>query len=381
MKQAAAAWQSDAARDPAGRGFVPPLVPRPRGSPNHVRPHSAEGCSTQRAAQRRRLPSKSDMGAAMTAAVKGYAVGPLEVGIRPMARVIAVTSGKGGVGKTNIAVNLAVALVRLGQRVCLLDADLGLANADVLCSLTPRLTLEHVISGRCRLAEAMLLAPGGFRLIPGACGVARLADLAGADRMALLGQLGALERVTDTLIIDTGAGLSRNVLAFAAAAQQVLVVTTPEPTALTDGYGMIKALVQRSAGSRIDLLVNMVCHAGEGDSVFTRMDRVSRTFLKQPLGFAGSVPIDQAVREAVRHRVPFTLYAPDTPATAALNRLARRVSGVAHEADSAHTGDPSVGFFGRLADFFGRRHTVDRAASVVQAMDRCCEGSLRRVES
>ena len=321
------------------------------------------------------------MGAAMTAAVKGYAVGPLEVGIRPMARVIAVTSGKGGVGKTNIAVNLAVALVRLGQRVCLLDADLGLANADVLCSLTPRLTLEHVISGRCRLAEAMLLAPGGFRLIPGACGVARLADLAGADRMALLGQLGALERVTDTLIIDTGAGLSRNVLAFAAAAQQVLVVTTPEPTALTDGYGMIKALVQRSAGSRIDLLVNMVCHAGEGDSVFTRMDRVSRTFLKRPLGFAGSVPIDQAVREAVRHRVPFTLYAPDNPATAAMYRLARRVSGIGHEGASARTGDPSVGFFGRLAEFFGRRQTVDRAASTGETVDRCCDGSLERVES
>ncbi len=160
------------------------------------------------------------MGAAMPAALRRYAVGPLEMATPPMARVIAVTSGKGGVGKTNIAVNLAVVLARLGQRVCLLDADLGLANADVLCSLTPRLTLEHVISGRCRLAETMLLAPGGVRLIPGACGVARLADLAGADRLALLGQLEALERVTDTLIIDTGAGLSRNVLAFAAAAQK-----------------------------------------------------------------------------------------------------------------------------------------------------------------
>ena len=381
MKQAAAAWQSDAARNAAGRGFVPPAAPRLRGLPSQVRPDAAEGCATKRAPQRRRLPSKIDMGAAMPPAVGGYAVGSLEVTTRPMARVIAVTSGKGGVGKTNIAVNLAVALTRLGQRVCLLDADLGLANADVLCSLTPRLTLEHVVSGRCRLAEAMLLAPGGFRLIPGACGVARLADLAGADRLALLGQLEALERVTDTLIIDTGAGLSRNVLAFAAAAQQVVVVTTPEPTALTDGYGMIKALLQQSAGSRIDLLVNMVCHAGEGDSVFTRMDRVSRTFLKRPLGFAGSVPIDQAVREAVRHRVPFTLYAPDNPATAALDRLARRVSGIAHEAASARTGDPSVGFFGRLAEFFGRRRTVDRAAGTGETVDRRCDGSLQRVES
>ncbi|MHC4427546.1 MAG: P-loop NTPase, partial [Planctomycetota bacterium] len=129
----------------------------------------------------------------------------------PLARAIAVTSGKGGVGKTNIAVNLAVTLARDGQRVCLLDGDLGLANADVLCSLTPRLTLEHVVAGRCRLAEAMLLAPGGFRLIPGACGVARLADLGTGDRLSILHQLAALEQVADALIIDTSAGLSRNV--------------------------------------------------------------------------------------------------------------------------------------------------------------------------
>jgi flagellar biosynthesis protein FlhG len=244
-----------------------------------------------------------------------------------LARALAVTSGKGGVGKSNIAVNLAVCLARLGRRVCLLDADLGLANADLLCGLTPRLTLEHVVCGRCRLAEAMLLAPGGFRLIPGACGVARLADLGGPQRLALLEQLTSLERVADIVIIDTAAGLSTNVLAFAAAARRVIVATTPEPTAMTDGYGMIKALAARAPRTRVDLVVNMAGSRAEAEDVFGRMDRVSRTFLGRSLELAGIVPTDSAVQEAVRHRVPFVLFSPDGRATAALYRLAHRVAG------------------------------------------------------
>jgi flagellar biosynthesis protein FlhG len=245
---------------------------------------------------------------------------------RPLARAIAVTSGKGGVGKTNIAVNLAVTLARDGQRVCLLDGDLGLANADVLCSLTPRLTLEHVVAGRCRLAEAMLLAPGGFRLIPGACGVARLADLGAGDRLSLLHQLAALEQVADALIIDTSAGLSRNVLAFAAAAHRVVVVATPEPTAMTDAYGMIKALARFAPEARVSIAVNMVGSADDGPGVFARMNRVSRTFLRRRLDLAGCLPTDPLVREAVHHRVPFSLYAPDGPATVALRRLSNRLA-------------------------------------------------------
>ena len=268
-----------------------------------------------------------------------------------MARAIAVTSGKGGVGKSNIAVNLAVCLARMGRRVCLLDADLGLANADLLCGLTPRLTLEHVVGGRCRLAEAMLLAPGGFRLIPGACGVARLADLGGGQRLALLQQLTSLERVVDTVIIDTAAGLSTNVLAFAAAARRVLVATTPEPTAMTDGYGMIKALASRAPRARVELVVNMARSRAEAESVFGRMDRVSRTFLGRSLELAGIIPVDPAVPEAVRHRVPFALYSPDSRATAALYRLAHRVAGV----EPARGG--GGGFFTQLAAWFSSGHS------------------------
>ena len=289
----------------------------------------------------------------------GHRVIPRRVGL---ARAIAVTSGKGGVGKTNLAVNLAVCLAALGKKVCLLDADLGLANADVLCNLSPKVTLEHVVSGRCRLAEAMLLAPGGFRLIPGASGVARLADLDGERRLRLLSQLAALERLTDVLLIDTSAGLSTNVLAFAAAAHRVLVVTTPEPTAITDGYGMIKALLGPAPKARIELVVNMAANEQEACNVFDRMNRVSRTFLKRSLGYAGPVPMDGQVREAVRQRVPFVLYSPQAAATQAMRRLARGVAGLSEPSplDSSR-----AGFFTRVASWLGRTHSPSSVRTYV----------------
>jgi flagellar biosynthesis protein FlhG len=267
-----------------------------------------------------------------------------------LARAIAVSSGKGGVGKSNLAVNLAVAMSGLGRKVCLLDADLGLANADVLCNLTPRLTLEHVVAGRCRLADAALLAPGGFRLIPGASGVARLADMNERLRHELLLQLAVLERVADVIIIDTGAGISANVLAFASAADSVVVVTTPEPTAITDGYGMIKALSGRTRQMNVQVVVNMAGARREGEEVFARLDKVSRTFLRRSLTYAGAVPADPVVSEAVRMQVPFVLYAPDARATDAVWRLASHLAGLDAPATAA---DRRTGFLGRLVSWFG----------------------------
>lgn len=273
-----------------------------------------------------------------------------------LARAIAVSSGKGGVGKSNLAVNLAVAMSRIGLKVGLLDADMGMANADVLCNVTPKMTLEHVVAGKCKLWEAMLLAPGGFRLMPGASGVARMAELSEQHRRALLQQLAALERVADVLIIDTGAGISPNVLSFAAAAHTSIVTTTPEPTALTDAYGMIKALISRSPDAQVELVVNMVQSEDEGRGVFQRMDRVCRTFLRRPLVYAGAVPIDPAVAVAVRQRVPFALLAPDAPATVAVQNVARRLVGL--EESPPHTQvspaeSPKGGFFTRLSKWLG----------------------------
>jgi flagellar biosynthesis protein FlhG len=277
-----------------------------------------------------------------------------------MARAIAITSGKGGVGKSNVAVNLAVAMSGLGLKVCLLDADLGLANADVLCGLSPRVTLEHVVSGRCRLADAMLLAPGGFRLIPGASGVARMADMSFVHRQALLEQLTALDSIADVLLIDCGAGISANVIGFAAASNTVLVTTTPEPTAITDGYAMVKSLLVQSPDVNVSLVVNMACDDREGQRVFARINRVSQTFLNASLNYAGHVAADPMVAAAVRSRVPFVLYAPDCNATGAIRRLAAHLAGVdaAEDVDNLTEASP-MGFFTRLALWMGIVEFVD----------------------
>src|SRR5215470_8871484 len=157
-------------------------------------------------------------------------------------RVVAVASGKGGVGKTNLTANLAVALAACGQRVCILDADLGLANLDVLLGLTPTTNLLHVLSGERRLAEVMLDGPAGVRVIPAASGTEELTALAPAERLRLLDEVDSLDGSLDVLLVDTAAGISANVLHFAAAAADVLVVITPEPTALTDAYALVKVL-------------------------------------------------------------------------------------------------------------------------------------------
>lgn len=273
-----------------------------------------------------------------------------------LANAITICSGKGGVGKSNVAVNLAVVLSRLGNKVCLLDADLGMANADVLCNLSPRRTLEHVVNGQCELAEVALLAPGGFRLIPGGSGVVRLANMPQARRLALLRQLSIIDRTADYIIIDTSAGLNANVLGFAASANRVLMITTPEPTSVTDAYGMIKVLWRQFPEIRIEIVVNMVESEAEGREVFARINRVCRTFLLIAPRWGGCLPIDHQVPEAVRMRVPFTLYSPDGGATKALKNIANRLAG--NELEPLRS---SSGFFSRLMSRFSTDTSQSRS--------------------
>ncbi|MCS7033250.1 MAG: MinD/ParA family protein, partial [Phycisphaerae bacterium] len=242
------------------------------------------------------------------------------------ATVIAVTSGKGGVGKSNIAVNLAIRLAAAGKDVVLLDADLGLANADVLCNVDLPCNLAHVIAGTRDLHDVMVKAPGGFRLIGGASGLAKLADLSELDRQRLLDSLEQIEQQADFLVIDTGAGISPNVLSFTRAADHVLIVTTPEPTAITDAYAVVKVLTRGGSGQRISMLINQVLSEHEGRCVFERISRVARQFLNVNVLDAGWVPDDEHVVLAVRRRVPFVLAYPRCPATQCVTRLAMRLA-------------------------------------------------------
>ena len=242
-----------------------------------------------------------------------------------LAQTLAITSGKGGVGKTTVAVNLAIQFARLGRRVVLIDADLGTANADVMCNLPNRGTLAHVVAGRKTLDEITVEAPGGFRLVPGASGLAQMADLSAHDRDRLTAQMRGLEADADLLLIDTGAGVGANVLGFCVAAERVLVVTTPEPTAITDAYAVIKSIHAQTIDPDLRLFVNMARNEDEARSVATRIADVSRRFLGLSPAYAGHLLADPLVPRGVRQRRPFTLDAPSAKATACVSALAQRL--------------------------------------------------------
>ena len=244
---------------------------------------------------------------------------------RCCARTVAIASGKGGVGKTSVAVNLAVRLASMDRRVVLLDADLGTANADLLCNLTPRYNIAHVIAGRCSLERAMAEAPGGFHLIAGASGLAQVAALNDLQRRKLIGQMERLEQRADIILIDTGAGIAPNVLSFATSADQLVVVTTPEPTAITDAYAVIKTARRQCSDLDVRVLINMVSDDLEARSVFERIDAVCRRFLGLTAQYAGYVVHDARVAAAVRHRRPFTLESPNCQASRCIGRLAHRM--------------------------------------------------------
>lgn len=250
---------------------------------------------------------------------------PAKASAGPRARTIAITSGKGGVGKTTMSVNLAVQLSRLRRKVVLLDADLGTANADVLCNLSAPTGLAHVVAGRKQLEEVMVDAPGGFRLIPGASGLAQMAALSEYERRNVLDQLQQLESRMDVILIDTGAGVSPNVLGFLVAAGEVLVVTTPEPTSITDAYAVIKTLVRQKPDASISLILNMVRDEAEARDVFARVASVCRKFLNVSPRYAGHMLSDVRVQMSIRRRQPFALDASAQQARASLDRLAHRL--------------------------------------------------------
>jgi flagellar biosynthesis protein FlhG len=272
--------------------------------------------------------------------------------MRPRAQTIAITSGKGGVGKTNLSVNLAAVLASLKRRVVLLDADLGLANADILCNVQPRYNLAHVVARQRSLEEVISPVPVGggasFSLIPGASGLAKMADLSEADRRRLIAELELVQEAADVVIIDTGAGIGRNVLAFAGPADQVVVVTTPEPTAITDAYAVIKVLVRCGTSGKISVMVNQARNRDEAQTVHDRIASVTRQFLKADVAFGGYVIADTAVVQAVRKRSPFVVEYPHSGAAQCINAWANRMDHHVDVTSEAHNSS----FFSRLATWW-----------------------------
>jgi flagellar biosynthesis protein FlhG len=237
-------------------------------------------------------------------------------------QVIAVTGGKGGTGKTSIAVNLATAFAQAGRHTMLLDGDLGLANVDVLLGLTPRCTLEQVLSGERRLEEVILRTSSGVRVVPAASGVARMAALGATEQAAIVRSFGELPGPLDVLVVDTAAGIHESVLQFCQSAQQVLLVLRDEPTSLTDTYALIKVLSRHHGLRHFRVVANMTRSVGEGENVFRRLQRVADRYLEVVLEFVGEIPDDKSVKQAVQMQRPVLEAFPNCPAARAFKRLA-----------------------------------------------------------
>lgn len=258
---------------------------------------------------------------------KAEILGPRPGAAVRRARVLAVTSGKGGVGKTNISVNLSYALISLGKEVMVLDADLGLANVDVLLGTVPRLHLGHAISGEADVSDLVYDAPGRLKLIAGGSGVSDLVDLPEADLQRFIRSLRSLEARTDFLILDTGAGLGRSVTNFVLAADAVLVVTTPEPTAITDAYAVVKTVVRKNPAADIRLIVNNAQSETEAQEAADRLSTTVLRFLGISVEYLGWIPSDREVPRCVRNQQPFFLSVPNSPASQAVLDLARKLTG------------------------------------------------------
>ena len=240
-------------------------------------------------------------------------------------RVLAVASGKGGVGKTNISVNLAVSLAHLGKRVMVMDADLGLANLDVMLGLHPQYNLSHVLSGKRNLEEIILTGPAGVRIVPAASGIQNMAELSPAQHAGLIRAFSELSHTMDVLMIDTAAGISDSVVSFTKAAQEVLVVVCDEPTSLTDAYALIKLLSRDHGVFRFRIVANMVGSIQEGRDLFSKLTRVTDKFLDVMLDFVGVVPYDEYLRKSVRKQRAVVEAFPRSKASLAFKEMAKRI--------------------------------------------------------
>jgi len=253
------------------------------------------------------------------------------VPLKPLGKVLAITSGKGGVGKTFVSANLAAALAKLGQRVLVLDADLGLANLDVVLNLYPKITLHDVFTGKAKLEEAIIRAPGGFSVLLAGSGMVEYSRLTPEVRNDFLRIMSGLVPHYDVVLLDTGAGISDVVLFAVSLASEVLVVATPEPTSLTDAYATIKVLVGQQKRQTVRMVINQTARLGDGRAITVQLQQVLDRFVAtdpaRPIKLVhmGDIPADQAVRQAIMRRQLLMQATPSCPAAMAISQLALKL--------------------------------------------------------
>ena len=248
---------------------------------------------------------------------------------KPNARVITVTSGKGGVGKSNVAVNLAVQMQRQGKRVLVFDADFGLANVEVMFGAIPKYNLGDVIYHGKRISEIISEGPLGIGFISGGTGITGLNNLSQEQVAYMIQSLNELDQLADVIIIDTGAGISNHVLEFVMASPEVLLITTPDPSSLTDSYSLLKALYKnpkfRRQETKVSVLANRVTSAGEGRHVYEKLQSVVTQFLQGEIFYAGMIPQDSTLERAIRQQQPVSIYTPASKSARAFEMIASNI--------------------------------------------------------
>lgn len=240
-------------------------------------------------------------------------------------KVIAVSGGKGGVGKTNVSLNTSIALAQLGKRVLVLDADLGLANVDVMLGLRVQRNISHVLSGDCELDDIIIEGPGGIKIIPATSGTQSMVDLTPAEHAGLIRAFSEMQTEFDVLIVDTAAGISDMVLSFSRASQDVMLVVCDEPTSITDCYALMKLLSRDHGVFKFKVVANMVRSQREGQQLFAKLTKVTDRFLDVALELVAIVPFDENIRKSVRKQKAIVEAFPDSPASQAFKSLANNV--------------------------------------------------------
>ncbi|MFB1015713.1 MAG: flagellar biosynthesis protein FlhG [Alteromonadaceae bacterium] len=240
-------------------------------------------------------------------------------------KVIAVSGGKGGVGKTNVSLNTAIALAQQGKKVLVLDADLGLANVDVMLGLRVKRNLSHVLSGECGLDDIIIEGPAGMKIIPATSGRQSMVDLTPSEHAELIRAFSDMNTKFDVLIVDTAAGISDMVLSFTRAAQDVMVVVCDEPTSITDCYALMKLLSRDHGVIKFKVVANMVRSPKEGQQLFTKLTKVTDRFLDVTLELVAVIPFDENIRKSVRKQQAIVEAFPSSPAALALTTLAKKI--------------------------------------------------------